>query len=239
MTSTASTSAAPLVAYLRVSTAQQGRSGLGIEAQRAAVAALAASTGRPIVAEYIEIETAKGADALDRRPQLAAALRAARRAGGAVAVAKLDRLSRDVAFIAALMAQRVQFIAADAPSADPFMLHVYAAVAEEERRKIAARTAAALQAAKSRGVVLGNRVNLREVAIRGAATRGAQIAAGAQAHAGSVAHVIGTIRAGGTTTLSGIAAELNRRGIPTATGAEWQATQVRRVLARLSPATAA
>jgi DNA invertase Pin-like site-specific DNA recombinase len=229
---------APLVAYLRVSTSQQGRSGLGIEAQRAALAQLSASTGRPIVAEYVEIATGKGADALDRRPILAAALRAARRAGGAVAIAKLDRLSRDVAFIAGLMSQRVAIVLADAPTADPFMLHIYAAVAEEERRKIAARTAAALQAAKSRGVVLGNRVNLREAGARGAATRGAQITAGAQAHAGSVGGVIGTIRAGGVTTLAGIAAELNRRGIATAQGGDWQATQVKRVLARLSPTAA-
>ena len=230
------TAAAPLVAYLRVSTARQGRSGLGIEAQRASVAALAASTGRQIVAEYIEVETAKGADALDRRPELARALRTARKVGGAVAVAKLDRLSRDVAFIAGLMAQRVPFVTADAPNADPFMLHVYAAVAEEERRKIAKRTSEALQAAKARGTALGNRVNLAEAGARGAATRGAQITAGAQAHAGSVAHVIGTIRAGGVTTLSGIAAELNRRGVTTATGADWQATQVKRVLARIEAA---
>src|ERR1700722_17860365 len=120
---------APLIAYLRVSTAAQGKSGLGLEAQREAVQHFAATEGRVIVGEYVEVETGKGADALDRRPQLAAALAAAKLVGGAVLVAKLDRLSRDVAFIAGLMAQRVPFIVAELGlDADPFMLHLYAAL---------------------------------------------------------------------------------------------------------------
>src|SRR5918998_2023481 len=146
----------PLVSYLRVSTDRQGRSGLGLEAQRATIAQFAAANGYAVVAEYVEVETAKGADALERRPQLAAALAHARRSRCAVIVAKLDRLSRDVAFIAGLMAQRVPFIVSElGADADPFMLHIYAALAEKERALIAARTTAALQAAKARGRRLG------------------------------------------------------------------------------------
>ena len=135
------------VAYLRVSTERQQRSGLGLEAQRTHIASFAAAEGLQIVAEFVEIETGKGADALDRRPQLAAALAAARTAKCCVVVSKLDRLSRDVAFVSGLMAQRVPFIVAElGRDADPFMLHLYAALAEKERRLIAERTKAALAA---------------------------------------------------------------------------------------------
>src|SRR6187402_2377702 len=147
----------PLIGYYRVSTAKQGRSGLGLEAQRKAVANFAAAEGFTVISEFIEIESGKGSDALDRRPQLKAALKAAKKAKCEVAVAKLDRLSRDVAFIASLMAQRVPFIVcALGRNVDPFTLHIYAALAEQERRMISQRTAAGLQAAKARGVVLGN-----------------------------------------------------------------------------------
>src|SRR5258706_10031892 len=135
------------VAYYRVSTARQGRSGLGIEAQRAAVRRFAEAEGIELTQEFVEVETGKGADALDRRPQLAAALAAGRAGKCPVIVAKLDRLSRDVAFVAGLMAQRVPFIVAElGRDADPFMLHLYAALAEKERRMISERTKAALQA---------------------------------------------------------------------------------------------
>src|SRR6476661_454942 len=120
----------PLVAYYRVSTQKQGRSGLGLEAQRKAVTAFAAAEGFEVVAEFTEVETGKGTDALDRRPQLKGALKAAKRAKCSVAVAKLDRLSRDVAFIAGLMAQKVPFIVtALGKDVDPFTLHIYAALA--------------------------------------------------------------------------------------------------------------
>jgi len=146
-----------VVAYYRVSTQKQGRSGLGLEAQRVAVERFADAEGFLISAEHIEIETGKGADALERRPELAKALKAAQKGKCAVVVAKLDRLSRDVAFIAALMAQRVPFIVAElGRNADPFMLHIYAALAEQERRMISERTRQALAAARERGVVLGN-----------------------------------------------------------------------------------
>ena len=133
------------IAYYRVSTQRQGRSGLGIEAQRAAVARFAEGEGITVLQEFTEVETGKGADALDRRPQLSAALASARLARCPVLVAKLDRLSRDVAFIAGLMVPRVPFIVAElGADADPFMLHLYAALAEKERRMISERTRSAL-----------------------------------------------------------------------------------------------
>src|SRR5277367_5748231 len=144
-----------LVAYFRVSTREQGRSGLGIDAQRAAVARFGAAEGYEVVGEFVEIETGKGADAIERRPQLAAALAEGRRRGKcAVAVSKLDRLSRDVHFISGLMAHRVPFVVAElGADVEPFMLHLHA---ERERKVISERTIAALAAAKARGQALGN-----------------------------------------------------------------------------------
>ena len=156
------------IAYLRVSTQRQHRSVLGIEAQRTAIERFAATESLKITAEYVEAETGKGSDALDRRPQLAAALAAAKAAKCSVVVAKLDRLSRDVAFVAGLMAQRVPFIVAElGRDADPFMLHLYAALAEKERRLISERTKAALAAKKSAGAVLGNVRNLDVAGVTG------------------------------------------------------------------------
>ena len=132
---------------------------MGLEAQRKSVAAFAKAEGFEIIAAFIEVETGKGADALDRRPQLKAALKAAKKAKCEVAVAKLDRLSRDVAFIAGLMVQRVPFIGlALGRNVDPFTLHIYAALAEQERRMISQRTIAGLAAAKARGTKLGSSV---------------------------------------------------------------------------------
>src|SRR5829696_6526537 len=151
------------VAYLRVSTQRQQRSGLGIEAQRATIARFAEAEGLTIVAEFVEAESGKGSDALDRRPQLAAALAAARTSKCSVVVSKLDRLSRDVAFVSGLMAQRVPFIVAElGRDADPFMLHLYAALAEKERRLISERTKAALAAKKASGITLGNPRNIAQ-----------------------------------------------------------------------------
>ena len=129
-----------LVAYLRVSSTKQSKSGLGIEAQREALARFARDNEYDIISEYVEIETGKGADALDRRPQLAEALAEARRCRCPVAVAKLDRLSRDVHFISGLMAHRVPFLVAElGADVDPFMIHIYAALAEKERALISQR----------------------------------------------------------------------------------------------------
>ena len=146
----------PLLGYIRVSTSRQGRSGLGIEAQRRALERFAASEGFDLVRIFVEVETGKGSDALNRRPQLAAALNEARKQRCSVGVAKLDRLSRDVHFISGLMAHRVPFVVAElGPDVDPFILHLFAALAEKERAMIAARTKAALAAVKARGVTFG------------------------------------------------------------------------------------
>src|SRR6202042_2304132 len=146
-----------LVTYIRVSTSQQGRSGLGIEAQRQALAQFAQSEGFTVAREFLEVETGKGSDALDRRPQLKAALAAARKLRCHVGVAKLDRLSRDVHFISGLMAHRVPFVVAELGSdVDPFVLHLFAALAEKERSLISTRTRQALAAAQARGVTLGS-----------------------------------------------------------------------------------
>jgi DNA invertase Pin-like site-specific DNA recombinase len=217
------------IAYYRVSTRRQGRSGLGIEAQRATVARFAAAEGLTLVGEYIEIETGKGADALDRGPQLAAALAAARTGKCPVVVAKLDRLSRDVAFISGLMAQRVPFIVAElGADADPFMLHLYAALAEKERRLISERTRGALEARKRQGIRLGNPCNGCEAAALG---RRAQIAE-ADRFAASILPIIEGIRRSGSTSLSAIAEALNARGIRSARGGRWHVSTVQNVFAR-------
>jgi len=223
-----------IVSYLRVSTAKQGKSGLGLEAQREAVARFASAEGCEIIGEYVEVETGKGSDALDRRPQLAAALAHARKAKAAVTVAKLDRLSRDVAFIAGLMAQRVPFIVAElGADADPFMIHVYAALAEKERSMIADRTRVALAQRKAQGVTLGNRTNLPEASAKGAsANREA-----AEAFAANVLPVVRQIEASGITTHRGIAEALNARRIRTARGGQWHQSTVRNLLTHQSGAS--
>jgi DNA invertase Pin-like site-specific DNA recombinase len=214
----------PAIAYIRVSTARQGRSGLGLEAQQASIQRFCEAEGFEILAERIEVETGKGADALDRRSELAAALAEAKRRKCPVLVAKLDRLSRDVAFIAGLMAQRVPFIVAElGPDADPFMLHIYAALAEKERRLISARTKAALQAAKGRGKRLGQ---------NGAERLAPAYRAEAARRAAELTPTIEAIRAAGASSLRQIAAGLNQGGIPTAQGGAWSAVQVKRVLER-------
>ncbi len=218
-----------IVSYIRVSTDKQGKSGLGIEAQRAAIARFAAAEGLELLGEHIEVETGKGADALDRRPVLAASLAHARKAKASVVMAKLDRLSRDVAFISGMMAHRVPFIVAElGANADPFMLHIYAALAEKERSLIADRTRLALASKKAQGATLGNRTNLAEAQAKGsAATRHA-----ADAFAANVLPVVRQLQAAGTTTARDIAKALNARGIRTARGGEWHHSTVRNLLAR-------
>jgi DNA invertase Pin-like site-specific DNA recombinase len=217
-----------LVGYVRVSTSQQGKSGLGIDAQREALQRFAAGEGFELGRVFVEIETGKGSDALDRRSQLAAALNEARRQRCAVAVAKLDRLSRDVHFISGLMAQRVPFVVAElGPDVDPFILHLFAALAEKERALIAARTKAALAAVKARGVVLGG-PKLAEARERAVATNKAL----ADAYAANVLPMIREIRRSGATSLQQIAKALNARGITTPRGGQWYAKSVSNVLAR-------
>src|SRR5437899_1468643 len=157
-----------LIGYVRVSTSRQGRSGLGIEAQRQALARFAEADGFELTQVYVEVETGKGADALDRRPELSAALAEARRQRCPVAVAKLDRLSRDVHFISGLMAHRVPFVVAElGADVDPFILHLYASLAQKERELISQRTREALARKKAQGAKLGNPRNAVEAAAKG------------------------------------------------------------------------
>jgi DNA invertase Pin-like site-specific DNA recombinase len=218
-----------IISYIRVSTGKQGKSGLGIEAQREAIARFATAEGREVLAEFVEVETGKGSDALDRRPKLAEALAKAKKAKAPVVVAKLCRLSRDVAFISGLMAQRVAFIVAElGADADPFMLHIYAALAEKERALIAHRTRAALAQKKAQGALLGNRTNLPDAQAKGVlANREA-----ADAFAANVLPIVRQIQASGATTLRAIADALNNRGVRTARGGAWHDSTVRNLLAR-------
>ena len=210
----------PAVAYTRVSTASQGRSGLGLEAQQAALARFAEAEGYRFAQTFSEVETGKGAGALDRRPQLSAALSAARKLKAPIIVAKLDRLSRDVHFISGLMAHRTPFIVAElGADTDPFMLHLYAALAEKERRLISQRTRDALAAAKARGVKLGG-LNAKGIRNREEA-RGR-----AEALRPLLAELAGR-------SARAIAAELNGRGIATPNGGRWHAETVIRVQRRL------
>jgi DNA invertase Pin-like site-specific DNA recombinase len=222
----------PLIAYYRVSTREQGRSGLGLDAQRAAIVRFAEAEGFEVAAEFTEVETGRGADALDRRPQLAAALAGARRNGKAcpIAVAKLDRLSRDVHFISGLMAHKTPFLIADlGPDVEPFLLHLFAALAEKERAVISQRTKAALAAAKARGQALGNpRLSDARAIAHG------RLRAGAEAHATAVMPAIREAQEAGAKSLRQIAAALNGRGIATSRGATWEATTVRNVLKRVA-----
>lgn len=220
-----------LVAYIRVSTAGQSKSGLGLEAQKAALARFAAAEGFQIATEFTEVESGKGSDALDRRPQLAAALAEARKRKCAVVVAKLDRLSRDVHFVSGLMAHRVPFVVAElGTDADPFMLHLYAALAQKERSLISQRTRDALKAAKAKGVVLGN-PNLADVRARAVASTKAE----ADRFAKNVAPVIHQIQSSGIASHRGIARTLNARGVATARGGQWTAVQVGSILQRVKP----
>ena len=217
-----------LVAYYRVSTERQGRSGLGLEAQRSAVASFAATNGYAIIAEFTETETGKGADAMERRPELKAALTTARKSDASVVVAKLCRLSRDVHFISGLMVHRVPFIVAELGSdVDPFMLHIHAAVAEKERSLISKRTRDALQAKKARGEMLGS-ANIEQVAVAGRAA----VMANATARAENIMPIVEAIRSSGVSTLARIAEALNNRGIATPRGGQWHASTVRNLLVR-------
>jgi DNA invertase Pin-like site-specific DNA recombinase len=217
-----------VITYIRVSTAKQGSSGLGIEAQRQALKQFAKAEGLELAREFVEVETGKGSDALDRRPQLKAALAAAKRLKCHVAVAKLDRLSRDVHFISGLMSHRVPFVVAElGADVDPFVLHLFAALAEKERSLISTRTRQALAAAQARGVTLGSPklAQARQSAVTA-------IKASADQHAANVLPIIKEAQKAGATTLRAVADALNARGISTARGGSWHAMSVKNVLDR-------
>ena len=203
-----------IISYVRVSTGKQAKSGLGLEAQRAAIARFAEAEGLEVTGEFVEVETGKGADALDKRPQLAAALAEAKKHKCPVAVAKLDRLSRDVHFISGLMMQRVPFVVTELGSnVDPFMLHIYAALAEKERTLISQRTKDALAAKKAQGKRLGNPnlfADIRDQKLR---------------------PILQSLKG---KSLRVIAKELDRVGIETWSGKPWNPMSVRDAQRRLS-----
>lgn len=221
--------ATKFVAYLRVSTDKQGRSGLGLDAQRQAIADFIA--GGSLIAEYVEIESGKKDK--DKRPQLAAALHRAKVTGAKLIIAKLDRLSRNVAFITALQESRVRFVCADMPDATELTIHIMAAIAQHERQAISERTRIALAAARRRGKKLGNPNGARALKGLGNAPAVAKIIANAEHFASDVAPIILDIQAAGTTSLTGIAHELNTRGILTPRNGNWHPATVKSVLARI------
>jgi DNA invertase Pin-like site-specific DNA recombinase len=214
------------VSYLRVSTERQGRSGLGLEAQRAAVAAYVAGRGT-LDREFLEIETGRGANALERRPELRTALEACKKGGAVLLIAKLDRLARNVHFVTGLMESGCDFLAVDMPNASKTMLQIYAVLSEHERDQISARTKAALAAAKARGIRLGVRgpENLRpNIEARQEA---------AEAFANTLAGIVEGFRARRLTHRA-MTQELNTAGIRAPRGGQWTHGQVQRLLSRLA-----
>jgi DNA invertase Pin-like site-specific DNA recombinase len=220
------------VSYLRVSTARQGQSGLGLEAQRAAVAGYLNGGDWTLVREVVEVESGKRND----RPALAEALKLCRKHRATLIIAKLDRLARNVHFISGLMESGVEFVAVDMPQANRFVVHILAAVAEQEAEAISKRTKAALQAAKARGTKLGGRrvsaERFAEIAAEGRKVAASVLSHKKESHQSEIRPVIEEIMASGITTLRAIATELNVRGELTPRGGQWSAVQVQRILGR-------
>jgi DNA invertase Pin-like site-specific DNA recombinase len=210
------------IVYLRVSTGGQGRSGLGLEAQREAVQRYAAEAGLPILREYREVETGKGANALAKRPQLLAALADAKRSKTRLVLAKLDRLARNVHFVSGLMETGVDFVVADMPHADKFRLHLEAIIAEDEARRISQRTKDALRAAKERGTELGR--HGRVLAARNKADAAQRLA--------PVAPELLAMREKGM-SLRAMVAALNERGVPSPGGGQWHPSNLHKALQRI------
>lgn len=217
------------VSYLRVSTERQGKSGLGLEAQRKAVLDFLNGGRWTLAAEYVETESGKRSD----RPQLLASLAHAKSIGATLVIAKLDRLSRDAHFLLGLQRAGVKFVAADMPEANEMVVGIMAVVAEAERKMISARTKAALAAAKERGVRLGNPNGAAHLQGLGNAAAAAGARAAAAARATDLAPIVAAIRAEGHASLGAIAAQLNERGILTARGGTWHASTVRNLVARI------
>ena len=216
------------IAYYRVSTARQGRSGLGLEAQRQAVSEHLNGGNWKLVGEYTEVESGKRCD----RPKLAEALKACRLQGAKLIIAKLDRLARNVAFISNLMEAKVEFEAVDFPQANRLTIHIMAAIAEHEAKMISDRTRAALAAAKARGKRLGGFRGRAGTAADCAKARRAKSLA-AKSRAADLAPVIEDIRTAGANSLRSVAKELNERGISAPRGGVWSAAQVRAAIARI------
>jgi DNA invertase Pin-like site-specific DNA recombinase len=215
------------VSYLRVSTDRQGRSGLGLEAQRKAVEDFLEGGRWRLIAELLEVESGKR----DDRPKLAEALALCRLHNAVLVIAKLDRLSRDAHFLLGLQKAGVRFVAADMPEANEMVVGIMAVVAEAERKMISVRTKAALAAAKARGKRLGNPANLRNQD-RGRALGRAKRKAIADERGHDLTPILGDIQGSEALSLRQIAAALNARSIPAARGGRWSAVQVKRVLNR-------
>ena len=220
------------VAYYRVSTQRQGKSGLGLEAQRATVAQHLNISPTKLIAEFTEIESGRRTD----RPELAQALATCRRHGATLIVAKLDRLARNVEFTARLMNSGVEFLCCDNPHANRLTIHILAAMAEYEREQISARTKAGLAAARARGVNLGTKSNLTpEARAAGIANASKARQTNADRRASDMKPVIDDLLAQGLKTPYALAKALNERGEPTLRGQEvWYPKSVSRLLARLS-----
>ncbi len=220
-----------LVAYERVSTARQGASGLGLEAQRRVIEDFAATRGDEVLARFTEVESGRKAD----RPELSKALHLAKVTGATLVIAKLDRLSRNAAFLLTLRDSGVRFLAVDMPEANNLTVGIMALVAEAEREAISRRTRDALAVAKGRGVKLGNpngAASLRRAG-KGAVALRAAVADNADGFAADLAAVVADIREAGAVSLRAIAAELTARGIKTRRGGTWQVSNVQSLLARL------
>jgi DNA invertase Pin-like site-specific DNA recombinase len=215
------------IAYYRVSTHAQGRSGLGLEAQRQAVSAYLNGRAWQLVTEFTEVETGKGSNALERRPQLKQALEQCRKLKATLLIAKLDRLARNVHFITGLIESGTDFVAADMPNANKVMLQMHAVMSEWERDQISARTKAALAQAKARGVVLGVAGTRNLQAHRVARTRDAE------AFAERLRGVFEGLELRGLSQRQ-IVAELNSLGIKAPRGGAWRLKQVQRVVARIA-----
>lgn len=217
------------VAYLRVSTDRQGKSGLGLEAQQEAITSFLRPDDRLLEPPFVEVESGKHND----RPKLAEAVERCRQTGATLLIAKLDRLARNVAFIANLMESGVPFVAVDMPEANRLTIHILAAVAEHEREMISQRTKAALQAAKARGIRLGGDRGYRpsEAPDRALAAAGRRASADRAAHA--ILPVIQELRDEGHTSLNALASRLNALGHVTPRGGRWTATAVKRALERV------
>jgi len=223
------------IAYERVSTARQGQSGLGLEAQCRAIDDFAATRGAAIVARLTEVESGRNPD----RPELGRAIQLARLTGATLVIAKLDRLSRNAAFLLALRDSGVRFVAVDMPEANDLTVGIMALVAEAEREAISRRTKEALAVARARGVKLGNpngAESLRRAGKGGVALR-AVVSANAAAFAADLAPVLADIRVAGHKSLRAIAAELTARGIRTRRGGQWGVSNVKAMLARLGTLT--
>jgi DNA invertase Pin-like site-specific DNA recombinase len=227
----ASAAAQRFVAYERVSTRRQGASGLGLAAQRKAIDDFAASRSAEVIARFTEVESGKLAD----RPELGKALHLAKVTGATLLIAKLDRLSRNAAFLLTLRDSGVRFVAADMPEANDLTVGIMALVAQQEREAISRRTKEALSAARARGVKLGNPNGSAALrcAGRGGAPLREAIARNAARHAEDLRVVVGDVRAGGATSLRAIAGDMNDRGILTRRGGRWHVSTVMNLLSRL------